>query len=148
MPHFQKSPIGAVDSSTNDPEPAGTDLTGELIILSKECLFIKSPDLVESSFVNKHEHPRRERPVKSRESLRDVVAQIQRIVRPPAVPAQNVRSHAMQRLAFDQIYCASQQSGIRQFDIRIDEQKIAALRAPGAVIAADRWKSAADDRNG
>ena len=137
MSHFQESPVRAVDSSANDPKLSAIDLPGQLIILGIERLFIKSAELVESSFVDKHEHPGCEGPVESGKPLCHVVADIEKVVRPTAVPAQNVRRHAMQHPALYHIEGASQESRICEFDVCVDEQKVSAVRAPGSVVAAD-----------
>ena len=145
--HLAESPVGAVDPAAEDAEPSGIDLPRQLIILGIERLLVESADFVKSGFVDQHEHPGRKRPMEAREPLCQVIADIQKVVSPTAIPAQNIRRHAVQGFAFHQIDRASQKSAIREFDICVDEENVAAVRAAGAVITADRWQSTDYDRH-
>ncbi len=135
--HFEKPPVRAVDSPANDPEPAAFELPGQLVVFRIKSLFIEAAELIKPGFVDQHEHSCRERFMETGQPLDEVIAGIQKIIIPAAVPAQNVRRDAMQRLSFDQIDRAPQKSGIRQFDIRVYEQNISTVRVAGAIITPD-----------
>ena len=86
-----------------------------------------------------------ERLVKSREVLEEVVARVHRLVKPAAVAAYDVGSHAMQLLLLRQFNGAADDRGVRHLDVGIKEQNKLRIGQRGAAIASYSRHAARDD---
>jgi hypothetical protein len=146
MAHFLKAPVCTVYAAANYPEPAALDLPRQLVVLRVERLLVKSAKLFKSLPVHKHEHTRGKRAVKTRETLDQVVAVIQKVVHPASIPTPYVGCDAMKRFCFDQIDGAAQQRGFCNFYICINEKQVAGGSAPSSIVPSNRWKAALYDR--
>ena len=135
--HFYESPIRTVYASTDYTKPITLDSPRQLVIFCIKRKFIETADFVKPFLINQHKHSGGEGFVQPGEPLRQLIAAEQKMVHPDAVPAKDVRRYTMQRFLLYQIKCAAQQCRMRQFNIRVQKEKVTAVGASSPVIAAD-----------
>jgi hypothetical protein len=143
--HLFEATIGRVDATANDCEFVAVRLARQQIVFRKMDLFVKSAKRSERHHLNQHEHASGKWAMKGRKVLKEIVCAVHDLIEQGAVAAQNVRGHALERLAFRLLHYAANQRGGGQLDIGIEKKNVWRVSASRAAVPSDGRHPAGDD---
>ena len=145
VPELLKPPVRRQHPSAHYPKPYPCHTLRQQIILRKQRLLIKPTQRPKDLAVEQHKHPSSKRLRHRPHPLHQIISRVQHIIKKSTFTTSNIRRRQMQSPSFHPPQRPAQQSGLRQFHIRIQKQHILRRRQPRTCISSHRRQSATDD---
>jgi len=147
VPHVAEATVGGVYPSADNAKAEVFDLLAQQIIFRVQGAFIEPAQLFKACAIEEHEHARTEGHHQHGRVLHYVISYIEQVVTQRAIAAPDVGGHAVQPALFGKFHSSTQQRGVFQFHVRVNEQDIGRLRSARACVSSNGRKAARDYLN-
>lgn len=137
--------VGGEDAAANDAKAVAMYTLREEIVFGKESALVEATEMPEGLALEKHEHAGGKGLPASADVLHDVVASVEEVVEEPALAAADADGTEVEVAASHGTHGATEQGGVGELDVGVEEKDVLGAGELCAGVAADRRKATGDD---